>query len=158
MARIKIDGWITTYDKIVASKYLKTLDYERQTQRYISSFDEYKDLVLVAVRDDEVLGYSCFQYRDKSGKYDSELVSLYVKKEEVGRGIGSNLLIETAKELLEHGKSNMIIWCFKENKNAINFYEGLGGVIVEEKDAKIGDKYYKELGFYFDLESVTGRK
>ena len=158
MARIKIDGWRTAYDKIVASKYLNALDYETQTQRYISSFEEYKDLVLVAVKNDEVLGYSCFNLTDKSGKYDSELVSLYVKANETNRGIGSNLLIETAKELLDQGKHNMIVWCLSDNKNAIRFYEGLGGVNVETKNAKIGDEYYKEYGFYFDLESVTGRK
>ena len=158
MARIKIDGWRTAYDKIIAAKYLNELDYDAQTQRYISSFEEYKDLVLVAVRNDEVLGYSCFSLYDKTGKYDSELVSLYVKKEEAGRGIGSNLLIETAKELLEQGKHNMIVWCLSDNLNAIKFYEALGGVNVETKNAKIGDDYYKEIGFYFDLETITGRK
>ena len=80
MAHIKIDGWRTTYDKIVASKYLNSLDYDMQTQRYLSSFDDYKDLVFVAVRGEEVLGYSCFMPYDKDKKYDSELVSLYIKK------------------------------------------------------------------------------
>lgn len=154
MARIKIDGWRTAYDKIVASKYLNELDYDAQTYRYVSSFSEYKDLVFVAVRGDEVLGYSCFSLFDKEEKYDSELVSLYVKKSEANRGIGSALLIQTAKELLEKGKKNMIIWCFSDNKNAIQFYEGLGGINVETKDIQLGDEYYQECGFYFDLETV----
>ena len=154
MARIKIDGWMNTYDKIIASKYLKTLDYKKQTERYIASFDEYKDLVFVAVRGDEVLGYSCFHLQDKSGKFDSELVSLYIKPQEKGKGIGTNLLKETAKELLSKGKTNMIIWCLSENHEAIKFYEKLGGKIVIEKDARIGDELYKEYGFYFDLASV----
>ena len=158
MARIKVDGWRTAYDKIVSSKYLKELDCERQTERYISSFEEYKDLVLVAVKGEEVLGYSCFSLTDVSGKYDSELVSLYVKPTETNKGIGSNLLIETAKELLDQGKQNMIIWCLADNENGIAFYEGLGGVNVETKSAKIGDDYYQKYGFYFDLETVTGRK
>lgn len=158
MAHIKIDGWITAYDKIIASKYLKSLDYEQQTARYIASFDEYKDLVLVAVRKDEVLGYSCFNYKEATGKYDAELVSLYVKKSESGKGIGSNLLIETAKELLDHEKKNMIIWCLSDNVHGIKFYEGLGGTNVETKIAKIGDEECKEYGFYFDLETVVGRK
>lgn len=158
MAQIKTDGWRTAYDKIIASKYLKAMDAHTLAQRYVSSFEEYKDLVLVAVKGNEVLGYSCFSHNDKDGKYDSELISLYVKKEEAGRGIGSNLLIETAKELLDNGKHNMIVWCLSDNKNAISFYEGLGGVNVEEKEALIGDEYYKEYGFYFDLETVTGRK
>ncbi len=155
MAHIKIDGWRTAYDKIVASKYLNSLDYDSQTQRYLSSFDEYKDLVFVAVRGDEVLGYSCFMPEDKDKKYDSELVSLYVKKKEAGRGIGSNLLISTAKELYSLGKHNMIVWCFSDNINAISFYEGLGGLKVEEKIAKIGDEAYLEYGFYFDLEKIS---
>lgn len=155
MAHIKIDGWRTAYDKIVASKYLKSLDYDSQTQRYLSSFDEYKDLVFVAVRGDEVLGYSCFMKYDKSAKYDSELVSLYVKKEEAGRGIGSNLLIATAKELYSLGKKSMIVWCFSDNTNAIRFYEGLNGIKVEEKVARIGDEDYLEYGFYFDLERIV---
>ena len=155
MAHIKIDGWRTAYDKIVASKYLNSLDYDSQTQRYLSSFDDYKDLVFVAVRGDEVSGYSCFMPEDKDKKYDSELVSLYVKKKEAGRGIGSNLLISTAKELYSLGKHNMIVWCFSDNKSAISFYEGLGGLKVEEKMAKVGDEAYLEYGFYFDLEKIS---
>lgn len=155
MAHIKIDGWRTAYDKIVASKYLNSLDYDEQTQRYLSSFNEYKDLVFVAVQGDEVLGYSCFMPYDKDKKYDSELVSLYVKKKEAGRGIGSNLLISTAKELYSLGKHNMIVWCFSDNINAISFYEGLGGLKVEEKIAKIGDETYLEYGIYFDLEKIS---
>lgn len=48
----------------------------------------------------------------------------------------------------------MIIWCLSDNKNAIKFYERFGGINVEIKNAKIGDEYYKEYGFYFDLEIV----
>lgn len=154
MAHIKVDGWKNTYDKIIASRYLKTLNYEQQTKRYIASFEEYKDLVLVAVKGEEVLGYSCFDLTDKSGNFDSELVSLYIKPSKKGQGIGTNLLKETAKELLSKGKKNMIIWCLKENKSAIKFYEKLGGKRVLEKDAQIGKDIYKEYGFYFDLEQV----
>ena len=157
MAHIKIDGWRTAYDKIIASKYLQSLDYDAQTQRYLSSFDDYKDLVFVAVRGEEVLGYSCFMPYDKDKKYDSELVSLYIKKCESGRGIGSSLLIATAKELYSLGKENMIVWCFSDNTNAIHFYEGLGGIKVEEKSARIGDQEYLEYGFYFDLEKVVNQ-
>ena len=155
MAHIKIDGWRYTYDKIIASMYLKSLDYVSQTMRYIESFDEYKDLVLVAVMGEEVLGYSCFDIEEKTGKFDSELVSLYLKPSEIGRGIGTTLVKETAKELLSKGRKNMIVWCLSENVNAIKFYEKLGGKKVVEKDAKIGEEYYKKYGYYFDLDSLV---
>ena len=157
MAHIKIDGWRNAYDEIIASKYLKSLDYTKQTERYISSFDEYKDLVLVAVRGKEVLGYACFDPIEKTGKYDSELVSLYIKPENIHKGIGTNLLKETAKELLSKGKSNMIVWCLAKNENAKAFYFKRGGKIVEEKKVKIGEEMYPSVGIYFDLTMLVNR-
>lgn len=152
MAKIKVDGWQSAYDKIVSSKYLNKLDYKLQTARYVASFDEYKDLVLVADKNDEILGYSCFNLK-KDDKYDSELVSLYIKPSEIRKGIGTSLFRETVKELLVHDKKNMIVWCFKDNERAISFYQKLGGKKVETKKVKIGEEYYQEYGFYFDLES-----
>lgn len=153
MARIKIDGWRTAYDKIVSSKYLNELDYEKQTERYIASFEEYKDLVLVAVKDDEVLGYSCYKFENE--KYDSELISLYIKPGNTGKGIGTRLLKETTKVLYERGRKNMIVWCFKDNEKARKFYENVGGVVVEEKVVTIGNEKYEEVGYYFDTEAMN---
>ncbi len=154
MAHIKVDGWKNAYDKIIASNYLNTLNYEQQTKRYISSFDEYKDRVLVAVKDDEVLGYSCFD-TNKKDNADSELVSLYIKPSYIGKGIGTRLFKETCKVLLSHKKSSMIVWCLSDNVNAINFYESLGGISIETKSVKIGNSYYSEQAFYFNLKSMN---
>lgn len=155
MAHIRIDGWRNTYEKIIAEKYLKGLNYEEMTERFWRSFDEYKEKVLVAVRGNEVLGYSCFEAKEKSFKYDSELISLYIKGTELHRGIGTSLFKETAKELYSRGCRNMIVWCLKGNDNAINFYESLGGINSEIKMAKIGDETYEEYGFYFDLDEIN---
>ncbi len=153
MAHIKVDGWRNAYDNIVSSKYLNKLDYKSQTERYIASFDEYKDLVLVAVQSDEVLGYSCFSYNNE--KYDSELVSLYIKPDHLNKGIGTTLFKETAKELYENNKKNMIVWCFSDNESAKKFYTDLGGQIVETKTVTIGDEEYQEVGFYYDLKMIN---
>lgn len=153
MARIKVDGWRNAYDNIVSSKYLKKLNYEEQTKRYIASFEEYKDLVLVAVKNKEVLGYSCFNPQNE--KYDAELVSLYIKPDYLNQGIGTTLFKETAKELGEQNKKNMIVWCFKDNQNARVFYEDLGGKVVEEKIVTIGDETYEEVGYYFDINRLN---
>ena len=154
MAKIKIEGYQNTYDGIITSTYLKKMDVKEQTERYYRSFEEYKYRVLVAVRDNEVLGYSCFDPKEKAFKYDSELESLYIKQGNHNKGIGTSLFIETAKQLLSLGKRNMIVWCLKDNKNAIKFYESLGGIKSETKLAKIGEDTYEEYGFYFDLEEI----
>lgn len=154
MAHIKVDGWRNAYDNIISSKYLKSLNYKQQTERYIASFEEYKDLVLVAVNNDEVLGYSCFDIKEDE-KYDSELVSLYIKPDHLNKGIGSSLFKETVKLLHEKKCKNMIIWCFKDNKNAQKFYEDNMGSLVEEKVVTIGDEKYEEVGYYFDLDVLN---
>jgi|InofroStandDraft_1065614.scaffolds.fasta_scaffold03065_19 aspartate/methionine/tyrosine aminotransferase/L-amino acid N-acyltransferase YncA len=152
MARIKVDGWKNAYDRIISASYLNALNYEEQTERYQASFEEYKDYVFVAVRGDEVLGYSCFNPTPNVDNFDSELVSLYIKPTEIGRGIGTELFIATRKQMIKFGKKNMIVWCLSDNENAIRFYEKLGGKVVKTKDAPIGDQTYKEYGFYFQLK------
>lgn len=151
MARIKVDGWKNAYDTIISSQYLNTLGYEEQTKRYQNSFEEYKDNVFVAVRGDEVLGYACFSFTPNVDYFESELVSLYIKPEEIGKGIGTALFFETCKEAKKVRKRNLIVWCLKENTQAIKFYQELGGKIVKEKKAKIGENYYEEVCFYFQL-------
>ncbi|MDE5630813.1 MAG: aminotransferase class I/II-fold pyridoxal phosphate-dependent enzyme [Bacilli bacterium] len=153
MAHIKVDGWRNAYYNIISSKYLHKLDYKSQTERYIASFDEYKDLVLVAEKEDEVLGYSCFSYNND--KYDSELVSLYIKPDHLSKGIGTTLFKETAKELYENNRKNMIVWCFNDNESAKKFYTDLGGQIVETKTVTIGDEQYESVGFYYDLKMIN---
>lgn len=152
MARIKVDGWKNAYDLIISSDYLNSLNYEEQAERYEASFEEYKDLVLVAVRGEEVLGYTCYNTTPNEDNFQSELVSLYVKPSEIGRGIGTSLFIETCKQLKDLDKKNMIVWCLSDNVNAITFYKELGGKIIKEKQAKIGNKTYKEYGVYFQLK------
>lgn len=152
MARIKVDGWKNAYDSIISAGYLKKLNYEEQTERYEASFEEYKDLVFVAVRGEEVLGYSCFNPIPNIEQFDAELVSLYIKPTEIGKGIGTSLFLETVKELKNLDKKHMVVWCLSDNENAIKFYKKLGGKIVKTKKAKIGDNYYKEYGFYFQLK------
>lgn len=49
----------------------------------------------------------------------------------------------------------MIVWCLSENEAAIKFYKKLGGRNIITKNAKIGDIYYKEVGFYFDLVKLA---
>lgn len=150
MAKIKVELWRATYDKIIDKDYLDKLNHHTQTQKYYRSFEEYKDKVLVAVRKKEVLGYSCFDENDKAEKYDCELVSLYIKEQ--SKGIGRSLFNETIKELISRGRHSMIVWCLADNKRAINFYKKMGGVICESKMAKIGNKRYKEYGFYYNLD------
>lgn len=156
MARIKIDSWKATYKNIIDQKYLDSLDYDIQTNKYIDSFDEYKNAVLVAedINSHNIIGYACFS--TESNEYaDSELISLYLDTKHLRKGIGTSLFREVTKELKKYNKKTMILWCIKENTNAIKFYEKLGGIKAYEKMAKIGDKVYQEYGYLFNINEIN---
>lgn len=150
MAKIKVDSWQHTYKNIIEQKYLESLNYEEQTNKYIDSFDEYKNTVLVAedTNNHKIIGYACFS-TEPNEFADSELVSLYLDPKHTKKGIGTSLFREVTKELKKYNKKTMILWCIKENKNAIKFYEKLGGIKAFDKMAKIGNKVYQEYGYLF---------
>ncbi len=150
MAKIKVDSWQHTYKNIIEQKYLESLNYEEQTNKYIDSFDEYKNTVLVAedTNNHKIIGYACFSIEPNEFA-DSELISLYLDPKHTKKGIGTSLFREVTKELKKYNKKTMILWCIKENKNAIKFYEKLGGIKAFDKMAKIGNKVYQEYGYLF---------
>ena len=156
MARIKVDCWQDTYKNIIDQSYLDSLNYEIQTNKYIDSFDEYKNMVLVDedVNDHKIIGYSCFS-TDANEYADAELISLYIDTKYARRGVGTSLLRETIKELKKYNKKTMMLWCIKENKNAIKFYEKMGGIKVFDKMAKIGNKVYQEYGYLFYIDELS---
>lgn len=152
IAKIKVDAWKEAYPNIIDQEYLDNLNYETETKKYQDSYEEYKDLVFVLENTvtKEILGYACMKL-NKSEHCDSELVSLYIKPGYKGLGIGTKLFKKVTEHLKELGKKNMILWCLKDNKSSIEFYKKLGGTILKEKNAKIGDKEYKEYGIIYKL-------
>lgn len=154
MAKIKVDSWQNTYKGIIEQEYLDNLNYDIQESKYIDSFDEYKNTVLVAEHNDtkEIIGYACFSTEENEFA-DCELISLYLSPKETKKGIGTCLFREVIKELKKYNKKTMILWCIRENKNAIKFYEKLGGIKKYDKMAKIGNKIYREDGFIFNINN-----
>lgn len=158
MAKIKVNSWQKTYKNIIDEQYLNSLNIEEQTTKYIASFDDYKNCVLVAINkeNNQVIGYSCFDSNEKEEyNADCEIVSLYIDPNFTNKGIGTSLFRETIKYLKGYNKRNMLIWCLKENKNALAFYKKLGGIKTLEKLAKIGNKVYPEYGIIFDINKFN---
>ncbi len=152
MARIKIDGWREAYRGIVADDYLDQFDYDVQTAKYLASFNQYAEKVFVMCdrNNNEILGYACFDDAE-TDRNDCELVSLYVKPEYKGCGIGTALLKHTINHLKNCGKKKLLLWCFQKNTKALAFYQKNDFVITTEKKAKIGNDEYAEYGLTLDL-------
>lgn len=162
--KMKLDRHQKVHDAPLNFKNINSLTHKEQAENYINSYEDFKNLVLVAARGNEILGYSYYELKDAENKYDAELVELFVKSSEMNRGIGTALFNETVKELLAQKKKNMITWCLKESESTDNkitqaiFYENLGGKQVETKEIKIENKVYQSCGYYFDLEEVENQE
>ena len=45
----------------------------------------------------------------------------------------------------------MILWCLKDNEASKKFYTKMGGKIICERPIAIGDKFYQEVCFLYNI-------
>jgi GNAT superfamily N-acetyltransferase len=155
IAKIKVDGWKTTYKGIIADEYLDSLDYSLNQKELESSFDEGFSCVYEN-ENNQILGFCRFGERQNLElegyiEYDSELGAIYVEPSYIGQGIGKELFKFVTSELKKVGKSKMILWVLEDNKYSIEFYIKMGGKLVSRKEIKLETKTYYEISFGYDL-------
>lgn len=91
----------------------------------------------------EILGMISFGKTDDNDRPGAlEIWRLYVAKDAQGRGIGGSLLQFAENEAREEGYSEIVIWTFKRNVNAVKFYEKHG--YRADKEEFLGDPYNAE--------------
>jgi ribosomal protein S18 acetylase RimI-like enzyme len=149
---IQVEGWRTAYKGIIDDVFLNSMDKEKQIERRKNDYKQGN--FIVAVVKNEIVGFCRYDevvISPDGGEYDSELMALYVKPELKHQGIGKSIFNYVANDLIDKGKTKMILWCLKENYSSRAFYEKMGGTIVGEHEIEIGDKTYQEVAFGYNL-------
>jgi len=124
-------GWRTAYRGIVALDRLAELPLDRwHHEVHVGLRRPVEDAFsLVAEIDGRFAGY-CFvaaPSRERElGPTVAELVAIYVEPERWGQGAGSALLGAAMDRLAELPYDEVFLWTFKENEQAIRFYERHG--------------------------------
>jgi ribosomal protein S18 acetylase RimI-like enzyme len=124
-------GWRAAYRDIVAPERLAELPVARwRHEVHIGLLRPVEDaFTYVAEIDGRFAGY-CFvaapSREPKLGGNVAELVALYVEPGDWRRGAGSALMRAAMDRLAELPYDEVILWTFKENTPAIDFYEGHG--------------------------------
>lgn len=94
VAEITIRGWQTAYRGIVDDNYLDNLSIEENYQKRLKDYKE--NGFIIAENDNEVVGFCRYRegdnYIEEYPDVDCELCALYVKPENKGKGIGSELV------------------------------------------------------------------
>lgn len=90
-----------------------------------------RDVVLVAENED-LYGFIAIWCRPKP-----YIDNLHVKPSLRSRHIGTALMKSAAQKLLVQGHTSAHLWVFERNEKAIQFYQRLGGSVVEKASQSI---------------------
>ncbi|MFX1417880.1 MAG: GNAT family N-acetyltransferase [Promethearchaeota archaeon] len=160
IAKVLVDTWKSTYSNLVSEKILRKRTYEYVESRWRERIRNLtkKDIMFVAEKEDkEIVGLTwgrteklnIAEQISEIDKYEGELLAIYVLKNCQRRYIGTFLVSQVVKFLLNHNIYSMIVWVFKENP-AKEFYRKLGARYIGDRFLDIDGENY--------LESVYGWK
>ncbi len=148
IARVHADNWRSTYRGIVSDRYLDSIDVQEWTERRRRSLTSPGDEVIshVAEVEHEVIGWAVGgPNRDAGSAYAGELYAIYLLLDYQRRGIGRQLTMATAENLLGLGVGSMLVWVLAENWSARRFYEALGAEHVQERQIAIAGASLREV-------------
>ncbi len=159
MARVHVDTWKSTYRGIVPDERLDSMTYESDLARGFGSWVKQPPSgwgTLVAVREGEVVGFAgCGYSREEDREFRGELGAIYVLKDHQGKGVGRALVREVALHLQELRLKTMIVWVLRDNPYR-RFYEGIGGVVIRERIAKVAGAQLPEVAYgWGDIAPLT---
>jgi len=142
LAHLQVDSYRSAYAGLLPQHYLDHFTYEEQThdwREWLSA--PCQDIILVAEEATAgVVGYAA----DRAGKtpfepYDSELLSLHVRKSFQGLGIGRRLFARVATNLEQRGRTSLMLWVLEANP-ARAWYERFGGVLIGKQLPNLGEE------------------
>ena len=139
VARVLVDGWKTTYSRILPAEFLASFRYETHeagTRLHLTHLPS-TSAVFVAVEDrKDVLGVgSVREARECPPGFTAELDALYVLPSRQRQGIGRQLLERVVGWAREQGHGSLCLWVLRDNPFR-RFYEVLGAELLKEEQVR----------------------
>ncbi len=133
--------WRLAYKELLDADFLRQLSYRRSQRQWESMLQRHSGVLFVAESSaDGVVGFAAGgPERTRRFDVDGELMALYVLSSHHGSGVGRSLVRSMARELLENGRTGMVVWVLRDNP-AYGFYEHLGGTPAGEQELELGDR------------------
>ena len=147
---IKVDSWKETYKDLIPKEALNKITYEKEKEKYINKFNNRR--IVVYEENNEILGYSFFGKRQNVNKekmedYTSEIYALYIKNDFKRKGVGTKLINHIWDTLKKENNEKVLLWCLKDNQNAIDFYKKNGFEYLNNKKEELNGVNIEELSF-----------
>jgi GNAT superfamily N-acetyltransferase len=136
IARVRIDGWRTSYRGLIPAAYLDGMQVDASTALWdkVLAAGPNPASVLVASHGDEVIGFAAGSLlaEPKFG-LNAELTAVYLRREFQRVGLGRRLIAAVVDAQRALGAAGMIVWVIAANKPARAFYEALGAELLVEQ-------------------------
>jgi len=163
MARVHVASWRETYRGLLPDAFLARMSepgFARRFRRVLT--DPGGSVTLVGADRYGLVGYAQGgpSRRDTAGLAnggEAEIATLYVLRQAQGRGLGAQLMVETARALAAQGAASLMISVLRDNIRARGFYEHLGGVAeAPRQEPGPGGRLLYEVAYrWADIGSLT---
>ncbi len=137
VVRVRLDTQRIAYNGIFPQELLDRNSYEKLQARYERELFDQPDppgtFGLVAEMDDRIVGM-IIAGLEKGGstQFTAEIHTIYVLQAYQGRGVGTALSVEAAKQLKDAGHTGMLVWVLEANAPSRAFYTSLGAQVVRQ--------------------------
>lgn len=124
IAEILVSSWRFAYKGIMTDEMLNNLSVDARAEGWEKHLSQGAEAWVIE-HDKITLGVAEFgTFRDALVDFDGygEIYLLYIRPEEVGKGLGAQLMIHCLNNLREHGFNKVGIWVLEKNLRAIEFY------------------------------------
>jgi len=159
IARVRVEGWRTTYRGMIPDAYLDGMEVDASTAMWdrVLTAGPSTTSVFVADHAGEIVGFAggTMLVAPRHG-IDAELVAIYLRREYQHAGLGRRLVGAVVDAQRAHGASGLITWVIAGNKGARAFYERLGGELLVEQPFQWDGLDLVEVGYgWRDLAALA---
>ncbi|OGX80667.1 GCN5 family acetyltransferase [Exiguobacterium sp. SH31] len=147
IARVRVNGWRTTYRGIVPTEILLKLSSGsiEWSEKIRSALSNREVRGFVAIVDEEIVGFVLYG-DERTGDYPdhpNEIYAIYILEEHQRNGLGSMLLEKAVHAMHGHG---LIIWSLELNPHRA-FYEQKQGQVIDSKERLFGELSLREIAY-----------
>lgn len=149
LSKLKRRVWETTYRGIYPDEKLDKYDIDLNENKFKDIIKQQSQKLFIVLNNSQIIGYMSYgKIMRAFNRYTHDIGLLYLLKEYQGKGIGSNLFQFAKNQLKNEGVIEFIVSCNKYNLSAQQFYEKMGGKIINV-DEDNEDKSIPQVKFLF---------
>jgi ribosomal protein S18 acetylase RimI-like enzyme len=121
-------AWQTAYRGILSDAMLNTLDEQKKSERFQDSIQnkpEFRHFVLETGRRIAGVSVVC-PCLDEGLAGAADIMVFYIHPDMQGQGLGRVMMEHTLADIRRSGEPQIVLWVFRDNRNARAFYERMG--------------------------------